>query len=86
MDQDEKKEMSDWVTHNIQIELWVNCARHCILVGDTYGYFRPFSIPQWIKYVEKPFAKWKQIKPSITKEKVIEIVLCEFKYMYICKN
>jgi hypothetical protein len=88
MDDLEKREMSEWVSLNVPVELWVTFdpVYRCVMVGDSFGSFRPFSWAQWVRYVETPYALWKKKNPNIEKQKVISIALTEFKYMYICNN
>lgn len=74
----------DWYEPGCEIEVVFNPHTRCVQVSDTFGFFRPFSLMMWKRFVEVPYQTMK--KHGYTKERVIEIFLGDFHYMYCCKN
>lgn len=52
---------------------------------DPYGEFVPISIPMWQHCIEKPFQIMNAEKGT-TIQRVLQIFMSDYSYLYICKN
>lgn len=69
---------------NIEIDVHFDKGINKFRIKDTFGEFLPIPIPMWQHCIEKPYEVMKQNGTTI--ERVLEIFMSDYSYLYVCKN